>query len=77
MQLIMDLRKYYGEAFEKYNSVCFGFMSLYIKVLAEALKHYPEVNALIDGFDVVYHDYFDISIAVFTLRVWWPQCYVM
>ncbi|WP_112084194.1 2-oxoglutarate dehydrogenase complex dihydrolipoyllysine-residue succinyltransferase [Haemophilus influenzae] len=68
MQPIMTLRKIYGEKFEKQHSVRLGFMSFYIKAVVEALKRYPEVNASIDGDDVVYHNYFDISIAVSTPR---------
>ncbi|MBD8451039.1 2-oxoglutarate dehydrogenase complex dihydrolipoyllysine-residue succinyltransferase [Serratia rubidaea] len=68
MQPIMDLRKQYGEAFEKRHGVRLGFMSFYIKAVVEALKRYPEVNASIDGDDVVYHNYFDVSIAVSTPR---------
>lgn len=68
MQPIMTLRKTYGEKFEKQHSIRLGFMSFYIKAVVEALKRYPEVNASIDGDDVVYHNYFDISIAVSTPR---------
>lgn len=68
MQPIMTLRKTYGEKFEKQHGVRLGFMSFYIKAVVEALKRYPEVNASIDGDDVVYHNYFDISIAVSTSR---------
>ncbi len=68
MQPIMAMRKQYGEAFEKRHGVRLGFMSFYIKAVVEALKRYPEVNASIDGDDVVYHNYFDISIAVSTPR---------
>ena len=68
MQPIMTLRKTYGEKFEKQHGVRLGFMSFYIKAVVEALKRYPEVNAYIDGDDVVYHNYFDISIAVSTPR---------
>ncbi len=68
MQPIMSLRKQYGEKFEKQHSVRLGFMSFYIKAVVEALKRYPEVNASIDGDDIVYHNYFDISIAVSTPR---------
>ncbi len=68
MQPIMTLRKTYGEKFENQHSVRLGFMSFYIKAVVEALKRYPEVNASIDGDDVVYHNYFDISIAVSTPR---------
>ncbi|HID7803787.1 TPA: 2-oxoglutarate dehydrogenase complex dihydrolipoyllysine-residue succinyltransferase [Proteus mirabilis] len=68
MQPIKNLRAQYGEAFEKRHGVRLGFMSFYIKAVVEALKRYPEVNASIDGTDVVYHNYFDISIAVSTPR---------
>lgn len=68
MQPIMQLRKQYGDKFEKQHGVRLGFMSFYIKAVVEALKRYPEVNASIDGDDVVYHNYFDVSIAVSTPR---------
>ncbi|MEA9392305.1 2-oxoglutarate dehydrogenase complex dihydrolipoyllysine-residue succinyltransferase [Acerihabitans sp. TG2] len=68
MKPIMDLRKQYGEVFEKRHGIRLGFMSFYIKAVVEALKRFPEVNASIDGEDVVYHNYFDISIAVSTPR---------
>lgn len=68
MQPVMDLRKHYGDAFEKRHGIRLGFMSFYIKAVLEALKRFPEVNASIDGEDVVYHNYFDVSIAVSTPR---------
>ncbi|STV60739.1 dihydrolipoamide succinyltransferase [Klebsiella pneumoniae subsp. rhinoscleromatis] len=68
MKPIMDLRKQYGEAFEKRYGIRLGFMSFYVKAVVEALKRYPEVNASIDGDDVVYHNYFDVSMAVSTPR---------
>ena len=68
MKPIMDLRKQYGDAFEKRHGVRLGFRSFYIQAVVEALKRYPEVNASIDGEDVVYHNYFDVSIAVSTPR---------
>lgn len=68
MQPIMALRKQYGDAFEKRHGVRLGFMSFYIKAVVEALKRFPEVNASIDGEEVVYHNYFDVSIAVSTPR---------
>ena len=68
MKPVMDMRKQYGESFEKRHGVRLGFMSFYVKAVVEALKRYPEVNASIDGTDVVYHNYFDISIAVSTPR---------
>ncbi|AOM40820.1 2-oxoglutarate dehydrogenase complex dihydrolipoyllysine-residue succinyltransferase [Xenorhabdus hominickii] len=68
MKPIQELRKQYGDAFEKRHGMRLGFMSFYVKAVVEALKRYPEVNASIDGTDVVYHNYFDISIAVSTPR---------
>ena len=47
MKPIMDLRKQYGEAFEKRHGIRLGFMSFYVKAVVEALKRYPEVNASI------------------------------
>lgn len=68
MKPIMDLRKKYGEDFEKSHGVRLGLMSFYVKAVIEALKRYPEINASIDDTDIVYHHYFDISIAVSTPR---------
>ncbi|TDQ57180.1 2-oxoglutarate dehydrogenase E2 component [Mesocricetibacter intestinalis] len=68
MQPIMQLRKTYAEKFEKQHDTRLGFMSFYVKAVTEALKRYPEVNASIDGEDIIYHGYFDISIAVSTPR---------
>ncbi|VFP83403.1 dihydrolipoyllysine-residue succinyltransferase [Candidatus Erwinia haradaeae] len=68
MQPIITLRKEYGELFEKRHSIRLGFMSFYVKATVNALKRYPEINASIDSTDIVYHDYFDISIAVSTPR---------
>jgi 2-oxoglutarate dehydrogenase E2 component (dihydrolipoamide succinyltransferase) len=68
MKPIMELRKQYKDLFEKKHGVRLGFMSFYVKAVTEALKRYPEVNASIDGEDIVYHNFFDISIAVSTPR---------
>ncbi len=68
MKPIMDLRKQYQDGFEKRHGIRLGFMSFYVKAVTEALKRYPEVNASLDGDDIVYHNYFDISIAVSTPR---------
>ncbi|MBM7454972.1 2-oxoglutarate dehydrogenase E2 component (dihydrolipoamide succinyltransferase) [Oceanisphaera litoralis] len=65
---IMSLRKQYQEVFEKRHGIRLGFMSFYVKAVVESLKRYPEVNASIDGEDIVYHNYFDVSIAVSTPR---------
>lgn len=68
MSYIKGFRKKYGERFEKQHDIRLGFMSFYVKAVVEALKRYPIVNASIDGEDIVYHNYFDISIAVSTPR---------
>ncbi|WP_345887374.1 2-oxoglutarate dehydrogenase complex dihydrolipoyllysine-residue succinyltransferase [Shewanella algae] len=68
MKPIMDIRKKYQEVFEKKHGIRLGFMSFYVKAVTEALKRYPEVNASIDGSDILYHNYFDVSIAVSTPR---------
>jgi len=68
MKPIMDLRKQYKDQFEKRHDTRLGFMSFYVKAVTEALKRFPEVNASIDGDDIVYHNYFDISMAVSTPR---------
>ncbi len=68
MKPIMDLRKQYADVFEKRHGIRLGFMSFYVKAVTEALKRFPEVNACIDGDDIVYHNYFDVSIAVSTPR---------
>lgn len=68
MAPIMKLRKQYGEIFEKKHGIKLGFMSFYVKAVVESLKRYPEVNAGLDGDDIVYHNYFDVSIAVSTPR---------
>ena len=68
MKPIMDIRKGYQERFEKRHNIKLGFMSFYVRAVTEALKRYPIVNASVDGSDIVYHNYFDISIAVSTER---------
>lgn len=68
MKPIMDLRKQYRDAFEERHGIRLGFMSFYVKAVVEALKRFPEVNASIDGDDICYHNYFDISMAVSTPR---------
>ena len=65
---VARMRKELGEAFEKANGIKLGYMSFFLKAAAEALKRYPVVNASVDGNDVVYHGYQDISVAVSTER---------
>lgn len=68
MKPIMELRKKYRDIFEERHGIRLGFMSFYVKAVVEALKRFPDVNASIDGDDIVYHNYFDVSIAVSTPR---------
>jgi 2-oxoglutarate dehydrogenase E2 component (dihydrolipoamide succinyltransferase) len=68
MKAAMDLRKNLGEQFEKAHGVRLGIMSFFVKAAAEALKRHPVVNASVDGNDIVYHAFADISIAVATER---------
>jgi len=63
---VVKMRKSLGEAFQKQHGIKLGFMSFFVKAAAEALKRYPFVNASVDGNDVIYHGYQDISIAVAT-----------
>ncbi|MDH5778069.1 MAG: 2-oxoglutarate dehydrogenase complex dihydrolipoyllysine-residue succinyltransferase [Gammaproteobacteria bacterium] len=64
MQPLMELRTRYRDQFEKTHNVRLGFMSFFVKAAVEALKRFPEVNASIEGDDIVYHGFFDIGIAV-------------
>ena len=64
MKPIMDLRKIYKEEFKEKFGVGLGFMSFFTKAVTRALKLFPDVNAMIDGKEVIYYDYADISIAV-------------
>ena len=63
---VMALRARYKDKFEKEHGVKLGFMSFFVKAAVEALKKYPVVNASVEGSDIVYHDYWDISVAVST-----------
>ena len=67
MSPLMKLRSQYKDQFEKtHNGTRLGFMGFFVRACCEALKRYPEVNASIDGNDVVYHGYQDIGVAVST-----------
>ena len=68
MSAIMQIRSQYKEAFKEKHGVNLGFMSFFTKACCFALQEWPAVNAYIDGDDIVYHDYCDISIAVSTPR---------
>ncbi|MGQ4584197.1 dihydrolipoyllysine-residue succinyltransferase [Lysobacter sp. F60174L2] len=66
MKAVMDMRKAQGEAFKNAYGIKLGFMSFFVKAAANALQRYPLVNASVDGNDIIYHGYSDISIAVST-----------
>jgi 2-oxoglutarate dehydrogenase E2 component (dihydrolipoamide succinyltransferase) len=66
LSAVIALRTRYKDKFEKEQGVKLGFMSFFVKAAVEALKKYPVVNASVEGNDIVYHDYWDISVAVAT-----------
>ncbi|WP_016914528.1 2-oxoglutarate dehydrogenase complex dihydrolipoyllysine-residue succinyltransferase [Vreelandella stevensii] len=68
MTEIMALRAQYKDTFQKTHDVKLGFMGFFVKAASEALKRFPDVNASIDGTDIVYHGYQDIGVAVSTDR---------
>lgn len=68
MAPVMDLRKKFQDQFTKTYGIKLGFMSFFVKAAVHALKKYPAVNGSIDGGDIVYHNYFDIGIAVSSPR---------
>jgi len=65
---VNDLRTRYKDKFEKSHGVKLGFSSFFIKASIEALKKFPAVNASIDGNDIVYHEFYDVGVAVSTDR---------
>jgi len=64
MKPVMELRTRYKDAFEKQYGVRLGFMSFFVQASVEALKRFPEINASIDGNDIVYHGFYDVGVAV-------------
>ena len=68
MSRAMEIRSLYKEAFKKRHGVSLGFMSFFVKACVEALREIPEINAFIDGSDIVYHNYQHIGVAMGTER---------
>src|SRR3984957_1998254 len=68
LKAVNELRARYKDQFEKQHGVKLGFMSFFSKACVEALKKFPAVNASVDGNDILYHEYFDIGVAVSTDR---------
>ncbi|HET9679732.1 MAG TPA: 2-oxoglutarate dehydrogenase complex dihydrolipoyllysine-residue succinyltransferase, partial [Gammaproteobacteria bacterium] len=66
MSAVMALRKQFKDKFAKEHGTKLGFMSWFVKATVEALKKYPIVNASVEGNDIIYHDYYDIGVAVST-----------
>jgi 2-oxoglutarate dehydrogenase E2 component (dihydrolipoamide succinyltransferase) len=68
MSAVMELRKKYKDSFKEKHGVGLGFMSFFTKAATAALKMYPAVNGMIDGNEIVYHNYADVGVAVSTPR---------
>jgi 2-oxoglutarate dehydrogenase E2 component (dihydrolipoamide succinyltransferase) len=68
MERVMAARKQYGESFEKKHGVRLGFMSFFVKACCRALERFPAVNAMIEGQEIVYNNFYDIGVAVSTDR---------
>jgi 2-oxoglutarate dehydrogenase E2 component (dihydrolipoamide succinyltransferase) len=68
LKAVNELRARYKERFEKVHGARLGFMSFFVKASIEALRRFPLVNASVDGTDIVYHEYYDIGVAVSTDR---------
>jgi 2-oxoglutarate dehydrogenase E2 component (dihydrolipoamide succinyltransferase) len=68
LKAVNELRARYKDQFEKQHGVKLGFMSFFAKACVEALRKFPSVNASVDGNDIVYHEYFDLGVAVSTDR---------
>ena len=68
MSAVLDLRRRHGEAFEARHGVRMGFMSFFVAASVAALKRYPVVNASVEGDEIVFHEYYDVGVAVSTDR---------
>ncbi|HZF15316.1 MAG TPA: 2-oxoglutarate dehydrogenase complex dihydrolipoyllysine-residue succinyltransferase [Steroidobacteraceae bacterium] len=68
LKAVMELRARYKDRFEKEHGAKLGFMSFFVKASIEALRRFPAVNASIEGTDIVYHEYYDVGVAVSTDR---------
>jgi 2-oxoglutarate dehydrogenase E2 component (dihydrolipoamide succinyltransferase) len=68
MTAVMALRQRYQEAFTAKHGIKLGFMSFFVKACIDALRQFPAINASVDGNDIIYHEFFDIGVAVSTDR---------
>ena len=64
MKAVMDLRKQYKDGFKEKHGIGLGFMSFFVRAAIEALKAFPAINGWIEGNEIVYHDYYDLGVAV-------------
>ncbi len=64
MSRVIALRRKHGKDFEEKHGVSLGYMSFFVKACVEALREFPEVNARIDGDDIIYHNFYDIGVAI-------------
>src|SRR6185312_6680804 len=65
---VQELRARYKDRFEKEHGIKLGFMAFFVRASIEALKKFPVINASVDGTDIIYHEYYDIGVAVSTDR---------
>lgn len=68
MKAVMDLRKQYKESFKEQHGIGLGFMSFFLRASIEALKTFPAINGWIDNNEIVYHDFYDVGVAVSSER---------
>ena len=68
LKAVSELRTRYKDEFDKRHGVKLGFMSFFVKACVEALKKFPAINASVDGSDIIYHEFYDIGVAVSTDR---------
>jgi 2-oxoglutarate dehydrogenase E2 component (dihydrolipoamide succinyltransferase) len=68
MSQVMEIRKKYKDSFKEKHGVGLGFMSFFTKAVCQALKQFPAVNGMIDGSELVFHNYADVGVAVSTPR---------
>jgi 2-oxoglutarate dehydrogenase E2 component (dihydrolipoamide succinyltransferase) len=64
MQKVVEIRAHYKAEFEKEHGIRIGFMSFFVKACCQALKEYPDVNARVDGSDIIYNYFYDIGVAI-------------
>ena len=74
LSAVMALRSQYKDVFEQRHGIKLGFMSFFVKAVIAALKAVPDVNAEIDGTDIVYKNHYDIGWRSGPSAAWWCRC---